>query len=155
MITNTLQELYRLLKKNHTIMAIDYGEKKVGIAISNPNHTIAMPIGIIRQHKEDGKIREILNIIQKHYVGGIILGLPVRMNGELDSGCIQVRKFAELLQSQSDLPIYFQDERLTSKEADNILKSFNIKRKVRNSIDDAISASLILETTLKMLVHNN
>lgn len=155
MITNTLQELYPLLKKNHTIMAIDYGEKKVGIAISNHTNTIAMPIGIIRQHKEEDKIREILHIIQKHHVCAIILGLPVSMDGKLDSGCLKVKKFGGLLENKSDLPIYFQDERLTSKAADNILKLLNIKRQVRNNIDDAVSASLILETALKMLSYNN
>ena len=70
------------------------------------------------------------------------------MDGTKSDQTIIVEKFAEKLEKRTNLPIFFQDERLTSRAADNLLKSFGIKRKNRNENDDLAAASMILETTL-------
>jgi putative Holliday junction resolvase len=71
------------------------------------------------------------------------------MDGTKSEQTTIVEKFAEKLEKRTNLPIFFQDERLTSRAADNLLKSFGIKRKNRNESDDLTAASMILETTLK------
>jgi putative holliday junction resolvase len=148
MIVEGLAEFYKLLKPYHPIISIDYGEKKCGIAISNQELTVAMPLLVISKTKESEKISAILETIDKYSASGIVIGLPVNMDGSLGSQSENLLKFARLLAKQTELPLYMQDERLTTKTANSMLRSIGIKRKARNEADDALSASLILETVL-------
>ncbi|MCC8468214.1 MAG: Holliday junction resolvase RuvX, partial [Rickettsia endosymbiont of Eriopis connexa] len=85
---------------------------------------------------------------EKYKVCGVVVGLPIDMNGAVTEQTNIVMKFAEELTKSINLPIYLQDERLTTKAANNFLKSFGVKRKDRNNNDDALAASMILETVL-------
>ncbi|MFY9589209.1 Holliday junction resolvase RuvX [Rickettsia endosymbiont of Halotydeus destructor] len=151
MIIKNLQEFYQLLSVNSPLIALDHGTKKIGIAISNQERTIAMPLCTADEITKQAKITIILNLIEKYKVCGIVIGLPINMNGEIGAQAEIVLKFAEDFTKNTDLPIYLQDERLTTKAANNLLKSFGVKRKERNNNDDIIAASMILETTLDSL----
>ncbi|ALA61666.1 Holliday junction resolvase RuvX [Rickettsia amblyommatis] len=146
MIIKNLQEFYRLLIPNAPLIAIDYGSKKLGIALSNQERSIAMPLNTITEIKI--VITALLNIIEKYKVCGVIIGLPIDMSGAVTEQTNIVMKFAEELAKSINLPIYLQDERLTTKAANNFLKSFGVKRQDRNNNDDAVAASMILETVL-------
>ncbi|AFC69568.1 crossover junction endodeoxyribonuclease RuvA [Rickettsia amblyommatis] len=146
MIIKNLQEFYRLLIPNAPLIAIDYGSKKLGIALSNQERSIAMPLNTITEIKI--VITALLNIIEKYKVCGVIIGLPIDMSGAVTEQTNIVMKFAEELAKSINLPIYLQDERLTTKAANNFLKSLGVKRKDRNNNDDAVAASMILETVL-------
>lgn len=148
MITETLQEFYQLLPINCSILAVDYGTKKIGIAISNQERTIAMPVQIIHEINQNSQIQAILTYVKTYSACAIVLGLPINMQGQVTAQTEIVIKFAVEVSKLTDLPIYLQDERLTSKAANSLLKSFGIKRKERNNNDDLIAASMILETVL-------
>lgn len=148
MIVNNLQEFYQLLLTNTPLISIDYGSKKIGIAISNQERNIAMPLKIITKINKKAVIASLLYTIEQYKVCGIVIGLPIKMSGEQTEQSDIVIKFAEELAKSITLPIYLQDERLTTKAANNFLKSFGIKRKERNDKDDAVAASMILETVL-------
>lgn len=148
MIVNSLQEFSEVLKSNRPIIAIDYGEKKTGIAISNQERTLSMPIKTIYEVQEQKKIVSILDLITAYSACAIVVGLPMHMNGQISSQAELVLKFVDKLIASSELPIYLQDERLTSKAADNLLKSLGMKRKERNDRDDSLAASMLLETVL-------
>ncbi len=151
MIATTLQEFFQLLSINKPIIAIDHGEKKIGIAISNQEQTISMPLKTIYAIKEQDKINAILELISTYSVCAIVLGLPISLNGNYSDQTNITLKFGEKFSLSTNLPIYLQDERLTSKLANNLLKSIGISRRKRNQKDDAIAASLILETTLNSM----
>lgn len=151
MIINNLQEFYRLLLPNAPLISIDYGSKKIGIAMSNQERSIAMPLITISETKKQIIINSLLSITEKYKVCGIVIGLPINMNGMHTQQTNIVLKFAEEIAKPINLPIYLQDERLTTKAADNFLKSFGVKRKDRNNNDDAVAASMILETVLDSL----
>lgn len=151
MIAQTLQEFYQSLIIGQPIIAIDHGQKKIGIAISNQECTIAMPLLVINEPNDDKKINMISDLVKTYSTCAIVIGLPISMNGDNSSQTEVVQKFAQKLSSIINLPIYLQDERLTSKAADNLLRSFGMNRKDRNANDDAIAASMILETTLNSL----
>ncbi|XVN43184.1 MAG: Holliday junction resolvase RuvX [Candidatus Rickettsia vulgarisii] len=151
MIIDTLEKFSELLQPNKPIIAIDYGARKIGVAISNPEHTIAMPIKTINTPEEKEKIKEILNLIEAYSACAIVVGLPISMNGETSNQTTILLKFTEHLSLATNLSIYLQDERLTSKAADSLLKSFGLNRKQRNNQDDSIAASMILETTLNSI----
>lgn len=148
MITSTLQEFFQLLQVNRPIISVDYGTRKTGIAVSNQEHTIAMPIKTIYEITEENKIKSILDLITTYSSCGVVVGLPISMNGQASDQTAIVLKFSKKLSLAINLPIYLQDERLTSLAANSLLKSLGIKRRERNQKDDSIAASMILETTL-------
>ncbi|GAA5252761.1 Holliday junction resolvase RuvX [Candidatus Rickettsia kedanie] len=148
MIIKNLQEFYRLLIPNSPLIAIDYGSKKLGIALSNQERSIAMPLNTITEINKKIVITALLSIVEKYKVCGVVIGLPIDMSGAVTEQTNIVMKFAEEFTKSINLPIYFQDERLTTKAANHFLKSFGMKRKDRNNNDNAVAASMILETVL-------
>ncbi len=134
---------------NKPLLAIDYGNKKIGLAISSPDHTIAMPHSIIFASKEQEKLNKITDFITKHKICAIVVGLPINMDGSNSEQTKIVVNFVNKLANRITLPIYLQDERLTSKAADSLLKNMGLNRKQRNERDDMTAASMILETTLE------
>ncbi|AAU03801.1 Holliday junction resolvase RuvX [Rickettsia typhi] len=155
MIIKNLQEFYRLLIPNEPLIAIDYGSKKIGVALSDQALAIAMPLNTITELNQRVIITSLLNIIEKYQVCGIVIGLPIDMSGGVTKQTNIVMKFADKLKQSVSLPIYLQDERLTTKSANNFLKSFGIKRKDRNNNDDAVAASMILEIVLNAIKRFN
>lgn len=148
MIVNTLQEFYCFFKKGKIILAIDYGSRKIGLALSDPNFTLSMPYKLLNDESEKNKVSQIINIINEKNVCAVVIGMPFNMDGTHSSQHPIIMKFTNKILGQINIPIFFQDERLTSKNANNFLKSFNIKRKDRNKFDDLTAASMILETIL-------
>lgn len=148
MIINTIEEFCTHLKLGASLLAIDYGKKKVGIAISTPDHAVSLPLKIIKEESEKKKINAIIEIIKERKVCALIMGLPLNMDGTKSEQSLAVEEFANKLIGRIDLPMFFQDERLSSKAADSFLKSFGMKRKERNQKDDLTASSMILETVL-------
>lgn len=144
MITSNIQEFCKYLKKSHPILSLDFGEKKIGVALSNKDHTMSLPIDVI-----ENNIIYISAIVTKYNPCAIVIGLPVNMDGtQENSGIDKVHNFAKYLYAKLSLPIFLQDERLTSKTADNLLRDLGLSRKNRNKMDDKIAASMILESAL-------
>lgn len=148
MIINTLEKFCTYFNQAEPIIAIDYGQRKIGVAISIPGHMMSLPLCLIEERLEKKQLQQIKNIIEQKNIAAIIFGLPLNMNGTKNQQTIIVKEFASKLAKQTKLPIFLQDERLTSKAADNFLKNFGLKRKERNQLDDLTAASMILETVL-------
>lgn len=144
MITSNIQEFCKYLKKSAPILSLDFGEKKIGVAVSNKDHTMSLPIDVI-----ENNIIYISEIVTKYNPCAIVIGLPVNMDGtRANSGIDKVHNFAQSIYERLSLPIFLQDERLTSKTADNLLKDLGLSRKDRNKMDDKIAASMILDSVL-------
>ncbi|WP_341763682.1 Holliday junction resolvase RuvX [Candidatus Tisiphia endosymbiont of Beris chalybata] len=151
MITKTLLEFKALLQINKPIIAIDYGMRKTGLALSDPGKIIAMPFNTIYQIDKKEKIKAILNLATSCLACGIVIGLPINMDGTISEQTTILLKFTDTLNLATELPIYLQDERLSSKAANSLLKSLGFNRRERNNKDDAIAASMLLETTLNSM----
>lgn len=149
MIIDRVQEFSSFFKQGMSIIAIDYGTKKIGIAISTPDHKIAMPFKLIIEKSVKRQIEKIIDIINENKICAIILGIPYYMDGSDSDQTRLVRKFAEKLSKQTTLPLYLQDERLTTLEANDYLQNFGLTRKKRHAQDDATSASMLLETVMR------
>lgn len=150
MITADLQEFYKFCQFNGPILAVDYGSRKVGLAISDPDRKIAMPYLNVAG-SEKLHIAKIAEVAKAKKVSAIAIGLPVNMDGSLGPACKVVQQFASKVASITGLPIYLQDERLTSKAASMMLKEAGFSRQERDQKDDSVSASLILESTLQSI----
>lgn len=149
MIITSLQEFYSFFELRKPLLAIDYGNKKIGLAISSPDHKISMPHSIITAGGDREKLQRIIDFIVKSNICAIVVGLPVNMDGTSSSQAKIVTSFVNKLAKGTNLPIYLQDERLTSRAADNMLKDMGFNRRQRNQRDDMAAASLILETVLE------
>lgn len=123
------------------ILAIDYGKKKIGLSLATS--MIAQPYKVIRYDSEREVLEKIAKILQKEDVEEIVLGVSEGKMGK------ESRKFGEKLAAQFSLPVHFQDETLTTHEAQELSLKAGIKRKKRKQLEDAYSATLILQSYLE------
>ena len=133
-------------------LGLDLGTKTLGVAITDTTGSIARPLKVIHFPKEDYGIAlsELQNILDEYDISKIALGLPKNMDGTEGFASERSLKFKEMLESITDIPVTFVDERLTTVLAENILLEADVSRKKRKSVIDGVAAVLILETLLKM-----
>jgi putative Holliday junction resolvase len=130
------------------ILGIDYGTKRIGLALSDPTNTLASPLATIQNDKKS--IEKILDIINKNDVSEIVIGYPFNMNGTQSKICDEVDEFILKLSKRTDRKIVKRDERLTSYIAQQqIIESVKSKKKRQNkSLLDQFSARIILQEYL-------
>jgi putative Holliday junction resolvase len=126
-------------------LGLDVGDKRIGVALSDPQGILASPLTIITCRNETADIEAIMGIISQHQVERVIVGLPRSMNGSLGKQAEKVKAFAQSLCSQIKIPVEFRDERLSSVSARRLIQD---ARQKRARHDDAIAAALILQTYL-------
>lgn len=126
-------------------LAIDYGLKRIGLAICDPSEIISSPLTVIKN--SDKLIDEIAKIIDSESVEALVIGLPLNMDGSVGPQAEITQKFAQQLEKAVDIPIHFQDERLSTFEAEQKLNAADIK-KTKAPID-AIAAAQFLEDFLQ------
>ncbi|MFH0702644.1 MAG: Holliday junction resolvase RuvX [bacterium] len=129
-------------------LGLDVGTKRIGISISDPLFIIAQPLKTIFRHSEQQSIEEIENLCKEYNVSVIIIGLPKNMNGTLGPQAQDVQFYAELIKEKIKVDIVFEDERLTSKDAERILIEQNKKPSRNKELVDVVSAVLILQQYL-------
>jgi putative Holliday junction resolvase len=131
------------------VLAVDLGKKRVGLALSDPLRMIAQPWRTSPFISLSSLAAEIAGIVQEKDVERVIVGLPIKENGEEGEGCRLARQFAALLE-QKHIPAELWDERFTSRLAEQVLHSHGKKRKDNKDKIDRIAASFILESYLKL-----
>ena len=133
------------------IMGLDFGSKTVGVAISDQLLITAQGIEIIRR-KEENKLRQTLarieELIVEYGVEEIVLGLPKNMNNTIGPKGELSLEFKEKLEKILTIPVYLQDERLSTKSATDMLISGNVSRKNRKKVVDSVAATIILQSFL-------
>lgn len=127
------------------IMAIDYGDARTGVAISDLLCSIVGQTTVVPSRNTDKAIADIVRLVRENDVGEIAVGLPKNMDGTEGVRAELCRSFAERLQLETGIPVQMWDERRTTVEAHNILSEHNYHGKKRKNTVDAVAASLILE----------
>ena len=128
-----------------TLLGLDFGDKTIGIAVSDKSKTIATPIITIKRKGTLKDIEKLLSILQEYDVGGIVLGLPLSLNGNENEGTKKVRKFAQEIIKRKNIKIAFQDERYSSDVIYKELRKNSISsKKIKKKIDQ-MAASYILQ----------
>jgi len=128
-------------------LAIDYGNKRTGLAICDRSETIVSPLTVIQGQND--LLKRIAEIVQAEAVEAIILGLPLNMDDSEGPQAKLTKAFAAKLQAHLDIPIHFQDERLTSFAAKEKLAPAELTRKKTKKRLDAVAAAQILEAFLE------
>ena len=141
-------ELKPLMGRDQRLMGLDLGTKTIGLALSDVSRSVASPYATIKRVKFTQDAAELLRIIDKEGVGGLVLGLPVEMSGEEGSRCQSVRAFATNLMKLRDLPLCFWDERLSTAAVTRTLLEADASRRRRAELVDKLAAAYILQGML-------
>jgi putative Holliday junction resolvase len=128
-------------------LAIDYGVKRTGLAICDREERIASPLAVIEG--QSGLVDKIAYFVKKEGVEGIVLGMPLNMDDSQGPAAKQVLRFAEDLKKHIDIPIHFQDERLSSFGAEEKLAAGDFTRGKKKKRVDAVAAAEILDGFLE------
>lgn len=133
------------------VLAVDYGERRVGLALSDPTAVIASPLPTLTRRK--GKrppVAPIARLAQEHEAAEIVVGLPLTLDGDDSDWTREVREFAAALADRTGLPVALQDERMTSVRAERAVRSLGLSKQKREEKEriDAAAAVLILQAYL-------
>jgi putative holliday junction resolvase len=145
------------LTPGQRLLGLDLGEKTIGVAISDPGLTVASPIDTVRRTKFTEDVKQLAKMIQGREVGGLVIGLPINMDGTQGPRCQSVRHFAENLVKRADLlglepEIAFWDERMSTVAVQRLLISeADMTRAKRAQSVDKMAAAYILQGALDAL----
>ena len=130
-------------------LGLDLGTKTIGLAISDKTGLIATSYKVLHHdNNPESCLDELKSIIKDLEVESFVLGLPKNMNNTLGSRAEATLKFKEFLESNIDIPIYLEDERLTTKSAEALLIKGDTSRKKRKKVIDKVAATIILQSFL-------
>lgn len=127
------------------IMAVDYGDARTGVAVSDLLYSIVGSTTVIHSRNPDKTLAELARLAKEREVSQLVVGLPKNMDGTEGARAQLCREFAQRLEEATGLPVALWDERRTTVEAHNILSQHNYHGKKRKDTVDAVAASLILE----------
>ncbi len=145
----TVQEMKAGLAPARRLLGLDPGAKTIGVAISDPGLIVASPYETIQRTKLARDVARLKEIIAEEDVGGLIIGLPISMDGTEGPRCQSVRQFAANLEKSIDLLIAFWDERLSTAAVERVLiKDADMTRKRRAQVIDKMAAAYILQGAL-------
>lgn len=130
-------------------LAVDFGERRVGLAMCDPSETIVSPLARIDRRNDAQVIDEVLAAVAENEVDQVVIGLPVNMDGTEGPQAKRIRDFAAALAERLSVPMHFQNEQLTSFTADERLGQRDLTRGRHKARQDAIAAAVILEDFLR------
>jgi putative holliday junction resolvase len=138
-------------RRKTRIMAIDSGEKRIGIALSDPLCMFASPWGTIEGGSHDEVAKKIREIVRDYDVAMIVVGLPRNMDGTYGSQAREAESLADFLERELCISVEMVDERRTSREAEGLLIDAGVSRKGRKKATDRIAAAIILKRYLERM----
>ncbi len=144
-------EFTQLAKGHGALMGLDLGTKTIGVAVSDGLRGVATPLETIKRTKFKADATRLLEIADHRNVVGLVLGLPLNMDGSEGPRAQATRAFARNLAPISDLPVVFWDERLSTVAAERALLEADTSRKKRGEVIDHVAASFILQGVLDRL----
>lgn len=153
MICEAITDFADCLPARRALVGLDLGEKTIGVAVSDRERAVASPLSTIRRSKFTADAAELLAICAAREIGGVILGLPLNMDGSEGPRCQSTRAFARNLARLTDMPIGFWDERLSTVAAERALLEADTSRKRRSEVIDHVAAGYILQGALDRIGH--
>lgn len=127
------------------VLGIDYGDRRIGVALSDPMRIIASSLCVVENTGVKPACTEVLALCEKHGVTQIVIGLPLNMNGTSGETAQKANHFAEELRKRTRIPVATWDERLSTVTAQNALIEAGTRRENRKSLVDKVAAQIILQ----------
>jgi putative Holliday junction resolvase len=129
-------------------LAIDYGTRRIGLALSDESARLASPLQVIQVSSPTDALRQVAEIANKQSALRLVIGLPLNMDDTIGPAAKTVLKWARQLADQCGLPLLFVDERLSSFAADQLLRGRDLTRKAKKQRQDALAAADFLQAFL-------
>jgi putative Holliday junction resolvase len=142
------EEMPRQPPPERRVLALDLGERRIGVALSDVYGSLANPLTTIAATPRPQAIREIIKLIDEYQVVELVIGLPLTLRGEIGPQAQVVKSFAAEIAKAISIPVHFFDERLSSAAADQMMRELGIKPEKRKQHIDQIAASIILQDYL-------
>jgi putative holliday junction resolvase len=130
------------------ILALDIGDKRIGVAMSDPGGILASPYSVIERRSETDDIAAIVKIVEDNKVGIIVVGLPITLNGAIGDQAVKVQGFVEHLVNHTEVRVEYRDERMSTVSARRLLQQSRHKKIKQKIPDDAAAAAVILQSYL-------
>jgi putative holliday junction resolvase len=152
-ICATVEDFLSALPPNRAIAGLDLGDKTIGVALSDLRRQVATPIEVIRREKFTLDAGKLLALLETRGAFGIVLGLPLNMDGSTGPRVQATQAFARNLEKLTTLPICYWDERLSTVAAERALLEADTSRKRRKEVIDQVAAGYILQGALDRMAH--
>ncbi len=130
------------------VLALDVGERRIGVALSDPLGLLARPLTTITRTNEQDDIEAVLRLAQEHGAEEILVGLPISLSGRRGPQARLTAQFIRALSARTDLPVKSRDERLSSVEAERLLRESGIEPSRQKALLDAAAAAVVLQSYL-------
>lgn len=131
------------------VLAVDYGEKRIGLAISDELEISASPLMTLTKKSDEDAANQIAQIVSRFRVAKVVVGLPRRTDGKEGEMEQRVKAFAEKLRRKVKVPIVFFDERFTTRIAEQVLLEADLTRRKRKQVRDRLAAAILLQSYLE------
>lgn len=131
------------------ILGLDVGARTIGLAVSDPLGITAQGLDTIRRQNRKNDFDQLRRVIKKYGVAELVVGFPIRMSGAEGVQAEKMKDFAEALRAKFKLPVHLWDERLTTAEAQRVLRETEMSIKRRSEVVDQLAATLILQSFLE------
>ena len=153
MICASVEEFLAALPPNRAIAGLDLGTHTIGVALSDLRRQVATPLEVIRREKFTIDAGRLLALLEARGAAGIVLGLPLNMDGSAGPRVQSTQAFARNLEKLTALPICYWDERLSTVAAERALLEADTSRKRRKEVIDQVAAGYILQGALDRMAH--
>jgi putative Holliday junction resolvase len=153
LICPSVEAFLAALPPNRAVAGLDLGDKTIGVALSDLRRQVATPIEVIRREKFTLDAGRLLALLETRGAAGIVLGLPLNMDGSVGPRVQATQAFARNLEKLTALPICYWDERLSTVAAERALLEADTSRKRRKEVIDQVAAGYILQGALDRMAH--
>ena len=130
------------------VIALDIGEKRIGVALSDPLEILASPLTTINHTSESEDIDAVLRLVDEHDAAAIVVGLPLSLSGQMGAQARRVARFARSLTARSSVPVHLLDERFTTVQAERMMKEAGKRPSRDRARVDAAAAAVLLQSYL-------
>ncbi len=152
MIYETTSQLAKIITPNTRLLGLDVGSKTIGLAVSDSDLKVATAIDTIRRSKFSKDFKHLVEIVEDRKIGGLVIGLPISMDGTEGPACQAIRQFGANIIERHEFAIAFWDERLSTSAVQRFLTDeADMTRKRRSEVVDKLAATYILQGALDSL----
>ncbi len=148
MLSLSINEFTAKASNEGKLLALDIGEKRIGIALSDIEQILALPLEVYTRINIRKDIGYINRLCKEHKVVGLIIGLPISLDNTEGENCQKVRQFADKIYDKTKLPILLIDERMSTAAVTRLMKDNGADRKTRHDNDDKLAASYLLQIVI-------
>ncbi len=131
-----------------TILGIDPGTRRIGVAVSDAGGTVAFPLAVLERTNDDSYIDELAEFVRMREADEIVVGLPTHLDGHEGPEAVEALRIAGLLRRKLDLPVHMLDERFTTRIAQDALRASQVSSRNQRPVVDKVAATVLLQSYL-------